>query len=669
MAQNGSANGSVPARKHGPRAVALVGPQGVGKTTLFEALLAAAGNASRRSTDPRERAMGTETRLGHCVMDGDSFALLDCPGSIEFAHETEAAVAVADLVVVVCEPVPARAIALAPLFRMIEHHRLPSMVFINKLDTLGEGRVRDTLAALQAQSRRPLVLRQVPIREGEAITGYVDLVSERAYRYRRGAASELIRMPETVAAREQEARSQLAETLADHDDALMEKFLEDAIATPEDLYRAMHTDLVQGAVDAVLIGAAERGGGVRRLWKALRHDTPDCAETAARRGVAAEGDGTAAQVFKTVHTGHGGKLSYARIWRGSLRDGVTLDGVRLGGISKFPGGEAEKVAEAEAGEVVALGRLEGITTGRTIGPEKDIAQLPFPTPPAPVHALSITTDDRKDDMRLNAALAKLQEEDTALSAHHDAQLGQLVIEGQGEIHLQNAIARLAKAHGVKVSSTKPRTGYRETIRRPVRQHARLKRQTGGHGQFADVTLEIEPRARGEGFSFESHIVGGVVPRRFIPAVEEAAEDALKKGPLGQIVVDVAVRLMDGTFHSVDSSDMAFATATRMAMQEGLAKASPVLLEPIHEVALLVPNGFTAAAQRLLSERRGQILGYAEREGWPGWDEVKALMPEAEIFGMITELRSMTMGLGTYTHRFDHLAEAQGAAAQKAAAGS
>lgn len=661
-------NGSTPARKHGPRAVALVGPQGAGKTTLAEALLAAAGNAARRGTDPRDRAMGTDARLAHCTMDGDPFALLDCPGSIEFAHEVEAALAVADLAVVVCDPTPARAIALGPLFRMIEQHGLPSLVFINKLDTLGDGHVRDTLAALQEQSRRPLVLRQVPIREGETITGYVDLVSERAYRYRRGEASELVRMPETVTAREQEARSQLAETLADHDDALMEKFLEDAIATPEDLYRAMHNDLAQGGVDAVLLGVAERGGGVRRLWKALRHDTPDLAETAARRGIATEGDGLIAQVFKTVHTGHGGKLSYARIWRGGLRDGTMLDGSRLGGISKFPGGEAEKVAEASAGEVVGLGRLDGIGTGRTIGPDKDARQLPFPATPAPVHALAITTDDRKDDMRLNAALARLQEEDTALIVQHDAQLGQLVIEGQGEIHLQAAIARLAKAHGVKVSATRPRTGYRETIRHQVRQHARLKRQTGGHGQFADVVLEIEPRERGEGFSFESRIVGGVVPKRFIPAVEEAAEEALKKGPFGQIVVDVAVRLMDGTFHSVDSSDMAFATATRMAMQEGLAKASPVVLEPIHEVSMLVPNSFTAAAQRLLSERRGQILGYSEREGWPGWDEVKALVPEAEIFGMITELRSMTLGLGTYTHRFDHLAEAQGAAAQKAVAG-
>ena len=654
--------------RHGPRAIALVGPQGAGKSTLFEAMLAAAGSALKRPTEARDRTMGTETRLAHCTYLGESFALLDCPGSVEFAYEAACALAIADMAVLVCEPDPTRALGLAPAFRALEEQGVPCLVFVNKIDTMAEGSVRETLEALQTQSRRPLVLRQVPIRDGGEITGYVDLVSERAYRYRRGQPSELIRMPEAVIEGEREARAALAETLADHDDALLEKLIEDSVATPEDLYRVMHQDLVAGAVDAVLLGCAERGGGVRRLWKALRHDAPDVAETAARRGLDPALDGPIAQIFKSVHTGHGGKLSYARIWRGPLKDGTTLEGVRLGGITRYPGLEAERVPEALSGDVVALGRLEGLATGRTISAAKDPPQLPFPAPPPPVHALAVATEDRKDDVRLTAALAKLTEEDPSLSVSQDAELGQILIEGQGEIHLQAAVARLGKAHGVKVTVAKPRTPYRETIRRKVRQHARLKRQTGGHGQFADVTLEIEPRGRGEGFLFSDRIVGGVVPRRFIPAVGESAEESTRKGPLGHPVVDIAVTLVDGGFHSVDSSDMAFATATRMAMQEGLAAAGPVLLEPIHHVSIQVPNAFTAAAQRLLSERRGQILGYAEREGWPGWDEVQALVPAAELHGMIIELRSMSMGLGSYIHRFDHLAEVQGAAAARAAAG-
>ncbi len=639
-----------------PRAVALIGPQGSGKSTLFEALLAAAGSPTgRRNGDPRQRTMGTETRIGHCTFMDDPWALLDCPGSVEFAQDQAAALAVADLALIVCEPDPARAATLAPAFHALEAAGLPAMVFVNKGDTLGQTHLRETLAALQAHSRRPLVLRQVPIREGGEVTGYVDLVSERAYRWRRGAPSDLIRIPEQMMEREAEARAALAEALADHDDALLEKVVEDTRPTPEDLYRPLHADVVAGALDPVLIGAAERRHGILRLWKALRHDVPAPEETAARRGIAADGEAIA-QVFRTLHAGHGGKLSFARIWRGAVKDGATLNGGRIGGISRFPGGEAAKVPEAGPGEIVALGRLEGAATGATLSPSGSAPALPFPAPPQPVYALAIATEDRKDDVRLSAALARLTEEDPSLSVAHDAEAGQILLAGQGDLHLGHAVARLAEAHGVRVTTARPRIAFKETIRHPARHHARHRRQTGGHGQFADVTLEVAPRTRGEGFAFEDRIVGGAIPRKFIPAVGEAAEEASRKGPLGNPVVDIHVTLLDGAFHSVDSSDMAFATATRMAMQEALSKAEPVVLEPVDQVTVLVPQDGTAAAQRLLTGRRGQILGYAEKPDWPGWDEVQALVPESELHDLIIELRSLTMGLGTYTRRFDHLAE-------------
>jgi elongation factor G len=641
-----------------PRAVALIGPQGSGKSTLFDALLAAAGSPpQRRPGDARARAMGTAVRLGHCRFLGDPWALLDCPGSVEFAQEVAAALAVADLALLVCEPNPARAAALAPVFRAIERAGLPAMVFVNKADTLGEQQIRDTLAALQAHSRRPLVLRQVPIRSNGEVTGYVDLVSERAYRWRRGESSELIRMPEDVAAREAEARAALAEALADHDDALLEKVVEDAVPTPDDLYRPLHADIAAGALDAVLLGAAEKQHGVLRLWKALRHDVPGPEAAAARLGLTSEGEAVA-QVFRTIHAGHGGKLSCARIWRGTVKDGTTLAGARVGGITRFPAGEPAKTADAVMGEVVALGRLDPVGTGATLSPSGAVPALSFPTAPAPVYALAVATEDRKDDVRLTAALARLTEEDPSLSVVQDAESGQILLAGQGDIHLGHAVARLAEAHGLRVTTARPRIAFKETIRQAARHHARHRRQTGGHGQFADVTLEVAPRARGEGFTFEDRIVGGAVPRKFIPAVGEAAEEATRKGPLGNPVVDITVTLHDGAFHSVDSSDMAFATATRMAMQEALSKAEPVVLEPVDHVTILVPQDGTAAAQRLLSGRRGQILGYAEKEDWPGWDEVQALVPEAELHDLIIELRSLTMGLGTYTRRFDHLAEAR-----------
>jgi elongation factor G len=635
-----------------PRSFALVGPQGSGKSTLFDALLAATDNASPRRGGGAPRT--TELRLAHGTLLGDPWAMLDCPGSVEFSHDADCALAVVDLAVVVCDPAPERAASLGPIFRRLEENGTPALVFVNKLDALA-GTVRDTLSALQAQTRRKLVLRQVPIREGEKVTGYVDLVSGRAYRYRRGGPSERMDAPpEAVREREAEARGALLEALADHDDALLEKVLDDAALEPAEVYRPLRDGEASGAVVGVLLGAAEHNNGVQRLWKALRHDVPRAEETAARRGVPPDG-APLAQVFRTLQAGHAGRLSFARLWRGPLRDGAALDGQRTGGIHRFPGGEAQKVPQAEAGELVALGRLEGVKTGATLGGSP---ALPFPAPPPPVYALAIAPEDRKDEVRLSVALQRLAEEDPALAVSQDQESAATILSGRGEIHLRAALDRLA-AGGVKLRTARAPVAFRETIRRAVVQAARLKRQTGGHGQFADVKLQIAPRPRGSGFHFDEKVVSGAVPKRFIPAVGQAAEEATRKGPLGHPVVDVAVTLLDGGFHSVDSSDMAFATATRMAMQEGLAKAEPVLLEPIQAVTVSVPADATPAAQRLLTGRRGQILGFAAKPGWEGWDEVQALVPAAELADFIIELRSQTQGLGSYTHRFDHLAEARG----------
>jgi elongation factor G len=414
----------------------------------------------------------------------------------------------------------------------------------------------------------------------------------------------------------------------------------------------MRKDLLAGTVIEVLVGAAEHAAGVRRLWKALRHDTPDPAETAERRGLV-PGGAARAQVFKTVYAGHTGKLSYARIWSGTISDGAQLGGTRLGGIYHFVNGDLTKIPEAKQGDIVAFGRLDGVPTGATLSPGGQPEPLPFPRPTPPVYAMAIATTDRKDDVKLSGALHKLAEEDASLFVTQD---GETVLHGQGEMHLQTTVDHLARDYSLKLATHKPAIAYKETIRKPVHEHGRLKRQTGGHGQFADVKIDIAPRARGEGFLFIDKIVGGAVPRNFIPAVGEAAEEATNKGPFGYPVVDVSVTLVDGGFHSVDSSDMAFKTATQIAMKEGLAKADPVLLEPVDHVTISVPNDYTARAQRLLTGRRGQILGFAERPGWPGWDDVEALVPEAEMHDLIIELRSQTMGLGTYQKRFDHLAE-------------
>ncbi|HTC09323.1 MAG TPA: elongation factor G [Acetobacteraceae bacterium] len=639
-----------------PRSVALVGPYSSGKSSLFDALMEAAGTPVKRPADPRNRPSTTELRIGHCQYLGDAWAIVDCPGSIEFAYEVTAALTAVDLAVVVCEPTPARALTVAPLLKQLADQGVPHMVFVNKIDTL-EGSVADTLTALQGYAKCPLVLRQVPIRHGETITGYVDVVSERAYRYRKGQPSELVQIPSEMQADEQEALNKLVEVLADRDDVLLEKVLEDVKPSTAEIYADLRKDLAEGSVIGMLLGGADNAHGVRRLWKALRHDTPFNAETAERHGVTAEGP-PIAQVFKTVHAGHTGKLSYARIWRGGIKDGAALGGSRLGGLYHTNGAELAKCVEAQTGELVALGRLESVATGATVSPNGAPEALPFPAAPPPVYSLAIATTDRKDDVKLSGALQKLVEEDPTLRIEHQPDTGETILHGQGEIHLNTVVERLARNYALRLTTHRPQVAFKETIRLAVHEHGRLKRQTGGHGQFADVKIDIAPRPRGAGFEFIDKIVGGAVPRNFIPAVGEAAEDAAKKGPFGYPVVDISVTLTDGQFHSVDSSDMAFKTATSLAMKEGLAKADPVVLEPIEHVTLSVPNEFTARAQRLLSGRRGQILGYAERPGWSGWDDVEALVPAAELHDLIIELRSQTLGLGTYCRRFDHLAEAR-----------
>lgn len=634
----------------GPRSIALIGPQGAGKSTLFDALMAAAGAPQKRQSEARGRSVAAEARLGHCAFLGERWSILDCAGSVEFAFETEAALTAVDLAVVVVEPTAERVANLPLLLKSLEQHGLPHFIFINKIDSLA-GSFSDLIAAFQAHSARPLAPRQLPIRAGDAVIGYVDVVTERAYRYGDKQEVQPIELPAAMIEAEREAHEGLAEALADQDDALMEKILEDMAPTADELYAHLSKDQAKDSIVEVLIGSASRGHGVFRLWKALRHDVPLALETARRRGVEG-GDQPAVQIFKTVQAG---KLCYGRIWRGALRDGATLGGVRVGGIYRFAGTDSVRAPEADAGELVALGRLDGVSTGAFLGASDN---EPFPEPPPPVYELAIAPKDRKDDVKLSAALGKLTQDDPSLSVEHRIETGETILKGQGEIHLNVAIERLSSIYNVEVAVSAPKIAYKETIRRAVSQHARLKRQTGGHGQFADVKLEIEPRPRGAGFLFTDKIVGGAIPRNYIPAVREAAEEAMQKGPLGYPVVDVAVTLVDGTFHAVDSSDMAFRTATRMGVVEGLAKAEPFLLEPVDHVVVSVPNAFTAAAQRLLSGRRGQIMGYMEKPGWPGWDDVEALAPAAELHDLIMQLRSDTMGLGAYRRRFDHLSEAR-----------
>jgi elongation factor G len=669
----------------GPRCIAIVGPFQSGKTTLLDAIIARTGGNQKSGRTPsgesggdssaeaRAHRMSVEPNLATVSFLGDTMTFIDCPGSVEFLHDMRTVTPACDAAVVVCEADERKIPALEIVLRDLEEADIPRFLFINKIDTASQ-RLQDTLAVLQRASRTPLLLRQIPIWQQGIAVGFIDLALERAFIYREHAPSEIVDMPEGELPEEREARFAMLERLADYDDSLMEDLISEIEPPRDRVFDDLARELRERHVLPVLIGAADRGNGVTRLLKALRHEVPSVAETRARLGVAEDGP-PIAQVMKTFHSAHGGKVSISRVLRGAFREGDTVVGsrggeTRIASLATFVGATQTRVAEAEAGQTIAFGRLEGISTGDSfaagkVRPENIVSTAP----PEPVYGVALRVKDRKDDVRLTAALAKLVEEDPALVVEPRPEMGEMRLLGQGEMHLRVAIERLASRFQVTVDTGKPRVGYCETIKAPASARGRHKKQTGGHGQFGDVMIDVRPLTRGEGFAFEDAITGGVVPRQYIPSVETGVRDALRKGPLGFPVVDLAVRLTDGSYHTVDSSDAAFQAAARIAIAEALPKATPVLLEPVLAVEITVPTESLSKATGLVTARRGQMLGYDARPGWTGWDVISAIIPESEIGDLIIELRSATAGVGTFSTRFDHMAELTGRPAAMVLQGS
>lgn len=657
----------------GPRVAALVGPYLSGKTSLLESILSITETIKRKgnvkeanmvgdgSPEAKSRQMSTELNIAQCTYLDEPWTFIDCPGSIELGQDARNALMIADTAIVVCEADPDRALTISPILKFLDQHAIPHLIFINKMD-VPDHHVGSTLEALQAVSEHPLVLREIPIRDGNRVTGHVDLASERAFQWRQDDESKLIEIPDAVSGREQQARTEMLESLADFDDDLLENLLEDIIPSSEEIYENLSKDLAGSLIVPVFFGSAENDNGVRRLLKSIRHETPDVSATATRLGLASSADATAL-VFKTLHAGHVGKLSIARIIAGDVKDGASLNGTRVSGLSSLLGQTYNKIQAASSGQVVAMGRMEGIETGTVLNQKGD-ASVDWPLPLKPLFSHAIHADQRGDDVKLSGALNKLAEEDPSFSWGHDADTNELLVWGQGEIHLLIAIEKLKSRYNLEVTSSRPQVPYKETIQKSVTQHARHKKQSGGHGEYGDVHLEIKPLPRGSGFEFSDVITGGVVPKNYIPSVEHGIREFMNRGPLGFQVVDIGVTLTDGQHHAVDSSDMAFKKAAAQAMREGAPQCKPVLLEPLFEVNISLPNEFTSGLQRLVSGRRGQILGFDAKSGWDGWDEINVQLPQSEMHDLIIELRSMTMGVGTFEWRFERLQEFSGKEAER-----
>jgi len=619
------------------RLFTILGPSGAGKTTLVQALASLDDKRGKTLSIP---GVASVSSFGFM---GEDWAAVDVVGGAENLASVGAALAVSDIAVI-CVPADAEsAVLAAPFLRRVEELEVPAIIFINRIDS-AQHRIAEIVAALQAYSRHHIVLREVPIRDGGTITGFVDLVSERAWKFEEGKHSALIEMPDSVKDREAAARTELLESYADLDDHLMEELIEDRQPLAEEVYAVAARALRDNAVIECFIGSASKGHGITRLMKSLRHDAPGVEQTRSRFGAGTLAVGALADQLK-----HLGKTVLVRALEGSVGGGARLGGADLGSITdldaKTPLGQlaAGQIGLAVKSDHLSAGQAFSRDTGERLAGGG--AASPFRRIIAPGHD--------KDDSRLLAALGRLAEIDPALGLASDEGTGRPVLATQGPLHLRRVLAKIGGDFAVPVGESPVPTALRETILRGTEVHHRHRKQTGGAGQFADVVVAIRPESRGAGFAFTETVKGGTVPRNYIPSVEEGARDGLAKGPLGHPVVDVSVELKDGKSHAVDSSDHAFRTAGKSAIREALAEVGTVLLQPVMKVEIQVPSMFSGALVPLVSGMKGQVLGFEAHETAAGWDVFQLLLPMAAEDALFVALAAATRGTAWFTSAFDH----------------
>ncbi len=632
------------------RCITVLGPSQSGKTELVRAL------AALEDSHPRSETAGHLTLTKFAFM-GEDWCALDLAGGPEFARMGGAALLAADAAVLCVAPDPEEAVLAAPWLRAIEAANVPCFIFVNRMD-MPKGRVRDIVSALQAYTGHTVVLRQIPIHEGGQIVGAVDLISERAWRYREGQPSQLVAMPKDLAEREHEARAELLEHMSDYDDALLEELIEDHEPATGALFEIARRETQHRDVIPTFLGAASHKNGILRLMKALRHEAPDVSALRERLGVSdAQAVGFHAQIRK-----HLGKCVMLRALSDGVKQGAALGGAGLGGLAEI-GGKAGN-DHLDAGEVGISVKSDQLDAGRVFTAS---AAMPVPDwgrgcPPALARLVSPAHE--RDEVRLSAALARLAEADPMLSLGQDQATGHALLKLQGVMHERQVLATLAEDFGVEVATAVPDPRYLETISAPVEEHYRHRKQSGGAGQFADVAITVRPAGRGDGFQFAEVVKGGAVPRNYIPAVEEGAREALDKGPLGFPVTDLSVTLTDGKHHAVDSSDFAFRTAGRMALRDALGKAGPVLLQPIDRVDIHVPSIYSGAMVSMISSLKGQVLGFDRDPEFRGWDIFRALLPASAEEELVMALGSSTQGTAWHETEFDHYEEIYGREAER-----
>lgn len=666
------------------RNVAFIGINRSGKTSLVESVLHLTGAISRRgkiqdgsmTTDyepeSTARQISTQVSCARTTYKDVTFNILDCPGFVDFTEEVKIALMGVDSAVFVVEPDAGRLIQMDTLLRFTEEIGISRMVFVNKMDK-PDLNFADTLSVLKdmpgTKTPRPLAALHYPIGAGQQLTGYVDVLKKEAFKYGAQGKPEKIDVPADLSADLESAREKLIESLADTDDSLLEMVLEGNDPPIELLEKDLKQAVRAGTFVPILIGSAQTDQGVFSLLDAIIALCPDPSEREYKdkdgKVIAIKADGPViAQVLKTYVHPQSGKLSITRVYSGTITGDSQLIDIskggpkeRVGGLYWLVGKKQETMPTAGPGSIVALARLETPRSGDTLVTEKESTIMPAPPPAPPLYSLAIAPKNRNDEAKLSTLLAKVVEEDPVLKVDRDPDTHEFCLYGQGEVHLTLSRQRLERKYNIQLDSKRPKIAYKETIHGKVEAHGRHKKQTGGRGQFGEVYFKIEPLPAGSGNKFSESIVGGSVPRQYIPGVEKGVVEALGRGPLsGSPMVDVSVNLFDGSYHDVDSDEMSFRMAAILAMRDGLSKAHPIILEPITEVRVRVPSQYTSGVLGQMNGLRGQILGYGPMTERSGWDEVVANVPQGELWDYIIELRTLTQGLGYYVWKFSHLSQ-------------
>lgn len=670
------------------RNIAVIAHGGAGKTSLAEAMLFNAGATKRLGSvndgtsvldyEPEEqkRKISTSAAVHHLDWAGCRFNLIDTPGYSNFLPKTRNSLQVAGGAVVILSAISGVKVQTERIWQYADEFEVSRIAFVNKMDRerASSVRVLDDIEKILGVKGVPM---QVPIGEGEAFKGVVDLLSMKAYVYKDDASGgfDTVAIPEEVAAEAEKMREAMVESIVEVDDDLMERYLDGGKVTDDELKKGLREGVLTRKFMPVYLGSATSNIGVNLLMDAIDLCLPSPLDKGNIKGIikgkdpktgeeierAPDPDGPfAAFVFKTIIDPYAGKLSIFRVYSGTLKADETVynpthdEKEKLSHLFLMEGKNTTEVREVSAGDIAAVTKLKSTKSGDTLC---DISsQVVFPPLPTVNAALSyaIHPKTKGDEEKISTAMAKLMEEDTSLDFKRDDETKEFIISGVGQVHLEVSIEKLKRKYGCDVELKAPRIPYKETIRSSVKVQGKYKKQSGGRGQYGDTWLELSPLKRGEGFEFEDRVVGGVIPRQYIPAVEKGLKEAMGTGVIaGFPVVDMKIALYDGSHHSVDSSEMAFKIAASMGFKKGMEQASPVLLEPIMSMEIIVPDENVGDVIGDINSRRGKILG---AEPKAGSQMVKALVPMAEVVTYASELRGMTGDRGMFTMEFSHYEE-------------